>query len=273
RAVSTAARNLDGNGMTVNETVKRLATAAGALSDGREDMFGTVRNLRTAVSALRGADGQVRGLTNQLGQLSATLADSSGELGAALDTLDSSVQRIGGFVREHDGALTADVDGLTRVAGNLADNRQALADVLQIAPTTVANFQHVYDPFSGSITGALAATQFQDVNNVVCSMLFARGSGYDTCRSGLGPIANLAHLDYPPAAFNAVQRNGSRNSITPQQGTRPDPHPKLQPRWDPAVTRPKPHQGAGTQPYPGAPPTPDDQLALARLLAPGAGTR
>jgi phospholipid/cholesterol/gamma-HCH transport system substrate-binding protein len=268
RVVSTAAKNLDGNGTTVNQTVAQLAAALGALSDGREDLFGTVRHLGTAVSALRSSDTQVRDLTIQLGQLSDTLARSSAELGTALDTLDSSVTRIGGFVEENREPLTANVEGLNKVVANLADNRQALADLLQAFPSTAANFQNVYDPFSGSLTGALAATQFQDLTNLTCSMLFATGGGYQECVKAGNPLLGMTHLDYPPVAVNALQRNGSRNSIAPEEGRRPDPNPTVQPPYNPGRTPPKPHQGAGTQPYRGGSTSPDQQDALVRLFAP-----
>jgi phospholipid/cholesterol/gamma-HCH transport system substrate-binding protein len=275
RVVSAAAKNLRGNGATINHTISQLATALGALSDGRQDLAETVANLQTVASALRNSDDQVQGFTTQLGQLSATLAESSGDLGKALDVLDSSVQRIGGFVHEHRDRLSTDVDGLAKVADNLAANRQALADLLQIAPAAVSNFQNVYDPFSGAIVGALAGTQFQDVNSLACSLLFAKGGGFDGCRKNLSPLLDRIHLDYPPAAFAAVQRNGSRNSIMAEQGKRPDLRPLLQPPYDPAITPPKPHHGAGTQPYfsrasprPGA----NDQT-LAQLFAPRRGQR
>jgi phospholipid/cholesterol/gamma-HCH transport system substrate-binding protein len=270
RALSTAARNLDGNGATLNQTVDQLAKAVGALADGRGDLFNTVRNLETVIAALRGADGQVRGFTTQLDQLSGTLADSSGDLGRALDLVDSSVQRIGEFVREHRDQLSVDVHGLDRVAQNLDGNRQALADLLQIAPTAVSNFQNIYDPFSGSLTGSVAGTQFQDLNSLTCSLLFTRGSGYDGCKAGLSPVLGAAHLDYPPAALDALRRNGSRNSIEENQTTRPDPHPTVRPPYDPARTPPKPHQGAGTRPYPAA--GSSDQ-ALSRLFVPAGGDR
>ncbi|HEY2202886.1 MAG TPA: MCE family protein [Pseudonocardia sp.] len=271
RAVSSGARNLAGNGPALNRTVAQLAAAVGALSDGREDLFGTVRNLQTAVTALRGADDQVRGFTTQLGQLSGTLAGSSADLGRALEVVDSSVERIGGFVREHRDRLGADLDGLSSVTRNLAHNRQALADILQIAPSAVSNFQNVYDPFSGAITGALAGTQLQDVNSVACSLLFAEGGGFDGCRSDLRPLLDRVRLDYPPVAFSGVRRNGSLNSITADQGKAPDPHPELQPPYDPSATPPKPHQGAGTQPYlsRGTPPGSPGPRSLADLFPPG----
>jgi phospholipid/cholesterol/gamma-HCH transport system substrate-binding protein len=275
RVVSAAAKNLRGNGTTINQTISQLATALGALSDGREDLVGTVSNLQTLASALRNSDDQVRGFTTELSQLSGTLAESSGDLGKALDVLDSSARRIGGFVHEHRDRLGTDVNDLAKVADNLAANRQALADLLQIAPTAVSNFQNVYDPFSGAIVGALAGTQFQDVNSLACALLFAKGGGFDGCRQNLSPLLARIHLDYPPAAFAAVQRNGSRNTILAQQGKRPDLPPLLQPPYDPAVTPPKPHQGAGTQPYfsPGSPGSGANNRALARLFAPIRGER
>jgi len=224
QAVTAAAANLQGNGGNLHASVDNLAKALSTLSNGRDDLFGTVRNLQTLVTALRDADGDVNGFTDELAQTSKVLADSSGDLGKALDTIDSSVQRIGDFVHENRDPLSDDLKRLSKVADNLAYNRQALANVLQIAPAAISNFQNIYDPFSGAITGALAATNFDFIN------LFVR---------------QLA-LPFP------IERNGSANYITENEGRcKPPAHdPDAAPPYDPAVTPPKPMNGGqGTQPY------------------------
>lgn len=278
RTLTTTARNLAGNGGDIHKSVDQLARAVGALSDGREDLFGTVRNLQTLVTALRGADSQVAGFADQLDKFSGTLADSSDDLGKALDVIDSSVDRIGSFVRDTRDPLSDDLKALSKVAGTLKDNRQVLADLLQVAPTGVSNFQNIYDPFSGSITGAFALTQFQDPTTSVCSLLFGVPSGGDACQTVFGGLLKSAGIAYPPVALDTLQRNGSKNAITQDQTKRPDPHPHVHPPYDPGVTPPRPLHGTGARPYFGS--TGPDGSArdgsargLASLLVPTGGGR
>ena len=228
RALDTAAANLRGNGGDLHGSIENLSRALGTLSDGREDLFGTVRNLQILISSLRGADADVDGFTRELAQTAQTLDSSSGDLGKALNTLDSSVKRIGEFVAEHRGKLTGDLRDLSKVADNLSRHRQALANVLQVAPTALSDFQNIYDGYSNSIGGALAPTNFQQTQavNQVLGTVLAQMPGADL-----------------------VQRNGSANFVQEKDGRckPPDPDPKVQPTFDPRINPPPAYGGEGTQ--------------------------
>jgi phospholipid/cholesterol/gamma-HCH transport system substrate-binding protein len=265
RAIDAGAANLRGNGANLKGSIENLSRALGTLSDGREDLFGTVRNLRVLISALRTADDDVAGFTRELAQTSRTLDGSGDDLAKALDTLDSSVKRIGEFTAEHRDRLTGDLKDLARLADNLADNRQALANLLQVAPTALNDFQNIYDAYSNSIGGALSATNFEQT-------------------TALNQLLGL-FLNQIPGA-DLVQRNGSANFVTEKDGLckRPDPDPKLQPIFDPRITPPPPYGGEGTQAYFAdknrchGPIAPDllkqyspEARSLANLLIPGSG--
>jgi phospholipid/cholesterol/gamma-HCH transport system substrate-binding protein len=272
RAIDTAAANMSGNGQTLNDAVANLARATGALSEGRNDLFGTVRNLATVVAALRQADSEVTPFTKQLASVSDVLASSSGDTRRMLDTLDSSVQQIGNFIGEHHKQLGTSLDGVADVVRTVADNRQALADLMQKLPHVIADFSNIYDPMTGSMTGALAATQFQDFPSSLCWAFFGQNDAYNQCRSIMAPAATALNMDYPPLALNALVRNGSRNCIRATDGAPPDPNPKLYKRLDPADN--KPNLGFGTQPL-GARCGDDThgQGAVRGPFVPGAGPR
>jgi phospholipid/cholesterol/gamma-HCH transport system substrate-binding protein len=251
RLLGTAAANLDGNGEDLRATIASLSRAVGTLSDGREDLFGTVQNLQTVVSALAASDAQVDRFNTQLAAVSDQLAGSSADLGRMLDVLDSSVARIGAFVRDNRDRLSGDLDVLQKVAANLADNRQALADVLQVAPTAVSNFHNIYDPLTGGITGAFALANMRDPANFLCASIFSAGGTPEQCKQAIGPLAEVARMDYPPVRANPLQRNGAANQIDSAGAPAPAPQAAL------------------------APPAIDDKpgpSGLSSLLAPG-GTR
>jgi len=273
RTLSTGARNLAGNGGNIHNSVEQLARAVGALSDGREDVFGTVRNLRTLVTALRDADSQVAGFTNQLDQFSGALADSSNDLGKALDVIDSSADRIGSFVRDNRDPLSDDLKALSKLADNLEGNRQVLADLLQIAPTAIDNFQNIYDPFTGAINGNFPLPDLQDPATSLCGLLFATPAGNDACTGLLAPVLGQVSLPFLPVAVNPVQRNGSKNAITQDQIKPPDPHADAGPPYDPRLSPPKPLHGSGTQPYFGTAAADNPNDAMASLFVPTGGGR
>jgi phospholipid/cholesterol/gamma-HCH transport system substrate-binding protein len=250
RLLNTTAANLNGNGPDLRGTIESLSAAVGTLSGGKDDLFGTVRNLQTVVTALAQSDDQVGQFNTRLAGVSKVLVDSSGDLGRTLDTLDSSVVRIAAFVRDNRSQLSGDLDGLQKVSKTLADNRQTLADILQQAPTAVSNFQNIYDPFSGALTGAFALTNFRDPANFLCGAIFSAGGTPDQCRQAIGPLAELATMDVVPVRANPLQRNGTANQIVATDGAAPDPNPTLAP----------PAEGA----KPGSP-------GLASLLAPRGG--
>ncbi|HWS91647.1 MAG TPA: MCE family protein, partial [Mycobacterium sp.] len=64
--VNTAADNLRGQGADIRQTVIKLSQVFSALGDHSGDLFGTVKNLSTLVSALQGSTDQMRQLNRNL---------------------------------------------------------------------------------------------------------------------------------------------------------------------------------------------------------------
>jgi phospholipid/cholesterol/gamma-HCH transport system substrate-binding protein len=272
RAISTASANLAGNGKTLNDAISNLSSAVGTLSDGREDLFSTVRNLSTVVSALRRANSEVAPFTQHLASVSDVLASSGDDTRKMLDTLDTSVQQIGNFVQEHHEELGTSVDGVSKVVQTVSQNRQALADLVQKLPNVISDFSNIYDPLTGSMTGALAATQFQDFPSSVCWAFFGQNDAYNRCKATMAPALASFNMSYPPLAVNPLVRPGSANCIRATDGAPPDPHPELHERLDPREN--KPNLGFAERPLGsrcGEAPGPGDKLQA--LFAPGLGTR
>lgn len=249
RLVETTAANLGGQGETLRSTIESLSRAAGTVSAGRGDIFGTVRNLETLIDALAKADRYAGEFNTRLSDVAHVLAENKDQFARMLTTLDSSVQRIDHFVRTHRSQLAGNVTGLAKVARNLAANRQALADALQKAPAGLSNFANIYDPFSGSITGALAPTNFRDPANFLCGALFSLGGTPEQCKQAIGPLGELLKMDTVPVQADPVQRNGASNVQDAHDAPPPDPSPTMAP---PPAERPR-----------------GSNSGLAELLAPG----
>lgn len=217
RVLDTAQANLGGQGDLVHETIRDASAAVTTLSNGGQDLFGTVRNLQVVTASLAQNDAAVRAFSDQLTQLSAVLADNRGQLATVLQTLDQVAGAVQTFVRDNRDQLSADLTGLSKVAQNLADNRQAMADLLQRAPTGVSNLNNSYDPVSSSFVGAFALNMMGDPATFVCSLIFAAGGRNDntnrTCEAAIAPFAQLLKMNNIPLTMplqTAPQNGGGR---------------------------------------------------------------
>ncbi|MFC4001971.1 MCE family protein [Prauserella oleivorans] len=151
RVLDTAAANLEGNGRNLNTTVTRLSELATTLDGSKEDLFGTIRNLRSFTQLLVDSDTQLNEFYGRLTEVSGFLAEDSDEVGAALSALGTALTDVQGFVRENRELLTTNVDKLAGITQVLVDQRAALAELLDVAPLGLGNFINSYDAASGSI--------------------------------------------------------------------------------------------------------------------------
>jgi virulence factor Mce-like protein len=149
--LDTAAKNLDGNGKNLNDTVTELADLSRTLDNSKGDLFSTVRNLQSFTTALADSDGQLNQFYQRLADVAGFLAADSGDVGSALSSLGSSLGDVQQFVEENKDLLTSNVDKLAGVSKVLVDQRAALAEVLDVSPTGMTNFINSYDAATGSI--------------------------------------------------------------------------------------------------------------------------
>ncbi|WP_406629142.1 MCE family protein [Amycolatopsis sp. WGS_07] len=149
--LDTAAANLKGNGKDLNSTVTRLSELAGTLDDSKDDLFSTVKNLNSFTSALSQSDSQLNEFYQRLADVSGFLADDSHDVGAALESLSTSLQDVKQFVADNKNGLSSNVAKLASLTKVLVDQRASLAEVLDIAPVGATNFINTYDAASGTI--------------------------------------------------------------------------------------------------------------------------
>ncbi|MCA1280387.1 MCE family protein [Saccharopolyspora sp. 7B] len=149
--LGTAAANLDGNGAKLNETVRRLGELSATLDGSHDDLFATVDHLNEFTATLAANDAQVRDFHTRLADVSGFLADERQQTAAALSSLTAALTELDGFVRDNRESVTANVDQLADVTRALVEQREALGEVLDIAPTGMSNFINAYDAASGTV--------------------------------------------------------------------------------------------------------------------------
>ena len=148
--VKVSEANLKGNGAALGTSITKLSQAITTLSNGREDLFGTVRNLQSVTKALADSDTQVKHFEEQLAQVAGDLASERTDLGAALHNLGGALDKVAGFVKNNQGKLHTDLGGLKVITNILVKDKSALDETLSVAPVALANLVHLYQPNVGA---------------------------------------------------------------------------------------------------------------------------
>ncbi|GAA3002747.1 MCE family protein [Actinokineospora diospyrosa] len=149
--LTTLAKNLDGNGQAVNDTVTQLGQLSSTLSGNSEDLFATITQLQKFTSTLAANDKNVQTFTTELAEASKFLAGERGNLAAAVDQLGIALGAVQRFINENRGSIKSNVDKLASVTQVLVDQRAALAETLDIAPLALSNVINTYNASSGTL--------------------------------------------------------------------------------------------------------------------------
>jgi phospholipid/cholesterol/gamma-HCH transport system substrate-binding protein len=201
KLVSSSANYLRGQGTSLNQTIKQLSAAMTTLSDNRGDLFATVRNLQVFVEALEGSDAQVREFNTRLASVSAALSDDREAVAGSLHALRRAFTDVRAFLDENRELTSGTIADLRSTTSVLAENRQRLADLLQVAPTTLSNFYNILDPRNGAQTGVMA---FQNLNapaQIICAALLNLNGKPQQCAQVLEPLVNYLKVDAPPTGL------------------------------------------------------------------------
>lgn len=181
RLLAVGADNLEGEGENINRTMRDFSLAIGTLSDGKEDLFGTLRNLQVFTTALAQSDKEVRAFNSDLASVADQLAAERDELALALKHLATALSEVAAFVKENRANLTTDIEGLADITGTLAKQKDAMAEVLDAGPVALSNLANAYNPSSGTLDTRNNEAQQEDPALYLCSFLTALGEPESVC--------------------------------------------------------------------------------------------
>ncbi|MFI6043003.1 MCE family protein [Nocardia sp. NPDC051321] len=207
RFVNTAADNMDGNGQKLRDTLRELSATLNTLSDGRTDLFGTIRNLQKFVDVLSASNEQIVQFGGRLASVSSVLAGTSQELGAGLDNLDTALGDVKRFLDGSGAELTEGVQRLADVTQQLVDKRPELERVLHSGPTALVNFYQIYKPAQGTLAGAVSLNNTADPLGFLCGSVRALETNdsdrsADLCAQYLAPVISSLAMNYAPIMLN-----------------------------------------------------------------------
>lgn len=171
RLLTTSARNLDGNGERMGQTIEDLSTALSTLSGSKDDLFGTIRNVQSFTSMLATNNEQVRRLNADMATVAVQLGEERENLQLALKSLGVAVDEVSTFVADNRALIKTDVSQLVAVTDSLVKNRQALAETLENAPVALSNLQNAYHPQTGTLDTRNNAKGLDDPLLLMCSIL------------------------------------------------------------------------------------------------------
>jgi phospholipid/cholesterol/gamma-HCH transport system substrate-binding protein len=264
RFIDSAANALDGNGDKLRQTLAQLSGAARVFAEGSGNVADIIKNLQTFVTALRESKQQIVQFQNRLASLTSVVNDSRSDLDAALSDLSVALADVQRFVAGSRDQTAEQIRSLASVTQNLVDNQMALQNVLHVTPNAIANFENIYYPPSGGVTGAFSLVNFSNPVYMICGMIGAvenitAPETAKLCAQYLGPALRLLNINNIPLPFNAYLRPAPR----PQDIIYTDP--KLAPGGEGPGDPPEPpptvsaYTGMGDVPPPpgfGQPPPP-----------------
>ncbi|WP_370946405.1 MCE family protein [Amycolatopsis sp. cg5] len=203
--LKTVAKNFDGNGEALNETITKLGQASGTLAGNKDDLFKTIQNLAGFSQTLADSDGQVRKFEQQLADVSGFLAGEKENLAETVKQLGITLESVSDFIERNRDRLKSNVDKLASVTKTLVDQRGALAEILDVAPVGLGNVVNSYNAASGTLDARANLNELtQPPLVMICNLIKQTPKALDligdTCKSlagvldGAVPLPSIAQV-------------------------------------------------------------------------------
>ncbi len=256
RFIDSAANALgNGNGEKLRETLAQLSGVARVFAEGSGNIVDIIKNLQIFVSALRDSKDQIVLFENRLATLTSVIDDNRSDLDAALSNLSVAITDVQRFVAGTRNQTAEQIQRLGSLTQVLVDNRLAFENVLHITPNAIANFNNIYYPNGGSVTGAFSLVNFSNPVQAVCGMIGAveNTTAPETaklCAQYFGPALRLLNFNGLPIPINSYLRpatNPDRIIYTDPKLVPGGPGPQDPPEPPPTVSA---YTGAGDIPPP-----------------------
>ncbi|MFZ0717363.1 MCE family protein [Mycobacterium sp.] len=230
--VSTSADNLRGQGEHIRDTIIKLSQAISTFGDHSDDVFATVKNLSTLVSALHDSADLMGQLNNNLASVTSLLTNDPGEIARAVDDFNAALGGVTGFVADNREALGTTSEKLASVSTALVDSIDDIKQTLHVLPNVLQNFDNIYEPAHGSITGILGLNNFNNPITFLCGAIQAAArinsaQAAKLCVQYLAPIIKNRQYNFPPIGVNPfVNAQARPNEVTySEDWMRPDNRP------------------------------------------------
>ena len=251
--INTTADNLRGRGSHIRDTVIKLSQAVSALGDHSGDIYYTVKNLSTLVTALHDSADLMAQLNINLASVTSLLANDPDEVARAVDDLNTAAGDVTGFVADNREALGTTSDRLASVSKALVDSLDDVKQTLHVLPNALQNFINIYEPAHGSITGILGLNNFANPITFLCGAIQAAArlnsqQSAKLCVQYLAPIIKNRQYNFLPLGLNPfINAQARPNEITYSEDW-------MRPDYRPTNNTPPPPEPVAANALPGPPP-------------------
>jgi phospholipid/cholesterol/gamma-HCH transport system substrate-binding protein len=227
--INTAADNLRGQGPTIRDAIIKLSQAVSALGDHSNDVFSTFKNLSTLVTALRDSADLLEHLNRNLAAVSSLLADDPTKTGQAIEDLNAAVVDVQSFVADNSEAVGTASDKLASISTAVVQSLDDIKQTLHLGPTVLQDFNNIFEPSNGALTGALAINNFANPITFLCGSVQAASrlgaeQASKLCAQYLAPIFKNRQYNFLPLGENLfVGAQARPNEVTySEDWMRPD---------------------------------------------------
>lgn len=203
RLIDDTADAMGGNGVKLRQMLAQLSAIARIVADGSGNIVDIVKGLQNLVTTLRDSSGAIVDFEQRLASLTGTLGENTGDLDAALHDLATATVDAQRFVGQSRELTVEQIQRLTEVTRNLADNRKSVEQLLHVAPNAFANYYNVYNPDTGDNIGSIVFNDFSNPVQFICGQLGAieNATAPETgklCAQYLGPAMRLLSFNLVP---------------------------------------------------------------------------
>lgn len=215
RLLDSTARNLGGQGVEFNRTLKNVGDLTQTLADNKDELFGSLAQVQDFTSTLAKNDQTVRQFNDSLAGGANLLADERQELARVLRSLGVAMAEVRTFVRENKGALTRNIAGLNRVTKTLVKRRAELNETLRYAPAALNNLFLAGNTDTGTLDvrdniGEIFELLSKQPIEAICSLIGGGDLQSATCKGlqdALGGVIPTANRAAPGTSSSTPPRN------------------------------------------------------------------
>lgn len=151
KLIDGTAAQFGGQGAQLNQTLKNFGKLSTTLSNNKDELFGSLREVNEFVTLLKTNDASVRAFNDSTAQVSTVLEGERDDLAATLSALSKALVDVNGLVKQNRTALRGNVDNIASLANVLAKRKDELEEIAISAPTALSNVSLAYNGGTGTL--------------------------------------------------------------------------------------------------------------------------
>ena len=220
--IDGTAEQFRGQGEQVNETLKNFGKLSTTLSNNKDELFGSLREVEEFVGLLKTNDTAVRSFNDSTAQVSTVLEGERDDLAKTLEALSKALVDVNGLVKDNRSALRGNVDNIASLANLLAKHKSELEEITVNAPSALSNVALAYNGRYGTLdTRAdipeVLGTALDSPSTLLCNLLGETVNDKGLCSTLTDLVGGLGLGRTAPAAGQTASTDLADQAVKPEQ--------------------------------------------------------